>query len=386
MLIYFGFDDIEQGLKFMVSLPQSPMLPVQYLAASFNNVTTSYKYYWFLAILEHIRVNQSTEIAINELLGSMLAFIWYPTSYFRLSFGKQDRLGQIASQIEEAEGLPISLKRQQIMEIVMKKISELTSLAGEVKSLGLYVPYRFLRPFFAEELKGIRDTIVNAKIEKLASQNFNVPEHPSLYRFIGQPINKIEIHPAWYEYLNQHMAILSGFCLWHLVNYVQKNNPNIPNVSQKLFEPEQRDLKNARAFWTIAFDKLGDLTCIYSGEIMSKRSYSLDHFLPWRYVAHDLLWNIIPAPRKINSSKSDNLPSLTHYFNAFSLLQFRALQSVAETQKNHLLEDYLLLLNVGSIDDLRSMNLDHFREALQNTIAPQFQIAENLGFTSNWRF
>ncbi|MFO7585650.1 MAG: HNH endonuclease domain-containing protein [Anaerolineales bacterium] len=47
--------------------------------------------------------------------------------------------------------------------------------------------------------------------------------------------------------------------------------------------------------------------------LLYKGAYSLDHFLPWRYVAHDLLWNILPASKSVNSSKSDSLPHLPRY-------------------------------------------------------------------------
>jgi len=83
----------------MNALPSSRSLPVEYLSASFDNVTNSYKFYWFLAILDHLRNKPSRVIPIHQLTAAMIANAWYPANYFRLSFGKQDRLGQIASNI-----------------------------------------------------------------------------------------------------------------------------------------------------------------------------------------------------------------------------------------------------------------------------------------------
>ena len=42
---------------------------------------------------------------------------------------------------------------------------------------------------------------------------------------------------------------------------------------------------------------------------------SVDHFVPWQYVAHDELWNLHPTTKSINSSKSNNLPVWDRYFS-----------------------------------------------------------------------
>jgi len=370
----------------MVALPQSRNLPVEHLAASFDNVTNSYKFYWFLAILEHIRENKSRVISLNDLLARMVAGVWYPTNYFRLSFGKQDRLGQMAVQTGAHANLPMGTKRQEVVKTIHGYLAGDSSLADDIKSFGQYVPFRFLRPFFAQQLRGLEDWNVNGSIEKLAAQTFIDPHSPCIYRFISQPITGIEIQPDWFDYLNRHLTILTGFCLWHLVSYIQKNNPNVPNIPNKLFEPEQRDLKRARAFWTLVFDRLGALTCIYSGQSMQKGDFSLDHFLPWRFVTHDLLWNIIPIPKNINSAKSDNLPDINRYFDLFAQLQYQAIQTLAASSKVGLLEDHTLLLKTGSITEIQSMPFNVFRGKLYDTVAPQFQIAANMGFAAHWGY
>ncbi len=159
--------------------------------------------------------------------------------------------------------------------------------------------------------------------------------------------------------------------------------PNIPN---KLFEPVQRNLRKALAFWRLVFDMVGNLACIYSGQVMHKSSFSLDHFLPWRFVAHDLLWNIVPTPQSVNAAKGDNLVDLNRYFEPFAQLQYSAVQAVSASMKTDLLEDHILLLGVSSSADIHLMSFQDFRERLHNAIAPQFQIAANMGFPSHWSY
>lgn len=119
---------------------------------------------------------------------------------------------------------------------------------------------------------------------------------------------------------------------------------------------------------------------------MQVSTFSLDHFLPWRFVAHDLLWNIIPTPKNVNSAKSDNLPNLTQYFDPFATLQYSAIHVIAATKKSQLLEDYILLFRVSSTNELQALSFQDFRQRLHDAIAPQFQIATNMGFSSNWSY
>ncbi|MFZ5809999.1 MAG: HNH endonuclease domain-containing protein [Chloroflexota bacterium] len=369
----------------MLPLPPSPQLPISALSAGFDNVTNSYKFYWFLAILEHVRENNGRILPLDSLLACMTASVWYPIHYFRLSFGKQDQLARIVSLLGEDSTLMMDSPRSRIIEIARTHIAQEDQIGRAILSLADFVPYRFLRPFFAQTLRGARDWEVNRRIRQLAKAAFTSPE-PCLYHFKDNPQLSIEIHPAWFEYLQQHLTILTGFCLWHLVKYLQKNNPNVPNIAGKLFEPQARDLRLARDFWNLVLSQSVEVTCIYSGEKLHTGNYSLDHFLPWRFVGHDLLWNLIPVPRAINSLKSDNLPDPA-YLDPFAHLHYRAVQTVLRTPKaGSLLEDYILLFKVEAVRNFEGMTIEYFRETLSQVILPQMQIAANMGFSTGWRY
>lgn len=120
---------------------------------------------------------------------------------------------------------------------------------------------------------------------------------------------------------------------------------------------------------------------------MFAHGYSLDHFLPWRFVAHDSLWNIVPTPKRVNSAKGDRLPDFEKYFDRLARTQFIALQAViAEGEHSRLIEDYTFLLNCASASAMRDLTLDQFSRILHDAIAPQLQIAINLGFQSGWTY
>lgn len=369
------------------TLPSSSHLPVEHLAASFGDVTNSYKFYWFLAILESLKENQTLAMPFNHLIARMVSNVWYPVNYFRLSFGKQDRLGELALAIRNDQNLAPNTAKTDVVQAVLRYWqSPQTRFARKVRSLGVYVPYRFLRPFFMAELRGMDDWKVNAEIRRLADQDFYGSDRPCLYRLAETPEPAIELHPRWADYLQTNLHIVTGYCLWHLTNYLQKNNPNVPNIVGKLAEPGQRNLRNARVFWQAAMAQIGECRCIYTGEVVGQRGFSLDHFLPWSFVAHDLLWNIIPTSPRMNSAKNDQLPALDRYFDPFAQLQYQALHIVAGQRKVKLIEDYILLLKQPSVEDLTVLSLPAFTQILRDTITPQVQIARNMGFAADWRY
>lgn len=370
-----------------VRLPHSPKVDVSPLASAFNDVTNSYKFFWFLSILESVRQREGRTIPVDRLLSKMVAYAWFPINYFCLSFGKQDRLSRIVQMLREDCHIPINASRQEVNKKALQQIQQRTIVGKEIRSLGDYVPQRFLRPFFQQQLRGMPDRMVDTTIKALASAASNSSGEGILYLFSQRNgTDYIEITPPWYEYTIEHLSILEGFCLWHLLRYLQKNNPNVPNLASKIFAPSKRDLRRAKQFWDTVLQALDtEAFCIYSGRRLEQDNYTLDHFLPWRFVAHDLLWNIVPATKEANSSKSDSLPDMDVYFEPFSNLQYKALQT-ALRRKVHssLIEDYVMLLKTSSVDDMVSMPLEEFQSALYSTIAPQLQLARNMGFSAGW--
>lgn len=103
-------------------------------------------------------------------------------------------------------------------------------------------------------------------------------------------------------------------------------------------------------------------------------------------MTHDLLWNIIPTPKNVNSAKSDRLPDFSLYFEPFARLQYDAFQVIAKLQKERLLEDYTLLFKKQSANEVRELPFEVFKSTLHNTIAPQLQIARNMGFVGDWSY
>lgn len=369
----------------MSNLPYSSSLPVDNLSAVFQNTTNSYKFYWFLSILEHVQLHQTSVIPINMLKSRMIASIWYPALYFQLSFGKQDQLVRVAQMLNRSLEETDNIQYDYLIAKSDDIRKESPDFAKAFHSLGRYVPYRFLEPFFRATIRGAKDSKKDKRIIELASKSFISSATPCLYRFTSND-TELEIHPDWYHYLQLHLTILKDYCLWNLLNYLQKHNPNVPNIAGKLFLPKSRNLENARKYWRHVLEHSQEVRCIYSNELISRQNLSLDHFLPWRYVTHDLLWNITPTVKLVNSSKGDQLPDIKAYFNTFAAIQRKALRTIENSRfvNARLIEDYIILFGCENYAQLMTISSSNFQDKLYETIAPQFQIAHNMGFAGNW--
>lgn len=361
----------------MIALPTSESLAINHLSSCFNSTTNAYKYYWFWAILDHLNDSDNPIIDLEELSLRMISLAWYPLDFYKLSFGKSDSFKRIASLISEKININNTPQSKSLYHQINENDDE--ELKSEIKKevnhiLKRWVTYRFLRPFFLNELKGIADSHVNAQLIKLSNENIGYAP----YSFSHQGII---IAPKWLNYLNKNQNILRGFLKWHLLEFIQKNNPNVIGLSEKLEKPFFRNLSNAKKYWA-AYLKENKTYCIYSQTILDPKKISLDHFIPWSYLAHDQLWNIVPTTKSINSTKSNSLPSLT-YINALVKLQYNSLMFHFKKNNAALIEDYLKILQIDMID-LRTLPLEQFSLKLEIEIKNHMRVAKNLGFNEDF--
>lgn len=357
-----------------MNLPSYKQLEIKCLNSIFQDTTNSYKFYWFLSILDEVVINGKTNISFHDLSLSMLSKVWYPLDYYKLSFGKQDGLKPIAQFLNDILDIDNSVNSPLLENQITSKlgIEEQNLLSNRIKSIIRWVPYRFIRPFYAKESSGLPDFKVNNFIIELSLKDSKTPSPYKLFP------SHIEVNSLWIEYFHIHYNILKGFINWHLVRYLQKHNPNVIGLSEKLEKPIKRDLTLAKTYWKQYLVDIKSMNCIYSGIEVNAKNMSLDHFIPWSYVAHDKIWNIVPTLVNINSQKGNWLPSLELYLESFLDIQLKAYNYHKENGNNKLLEDYLLLFQ----DSKESS----FKQLLGNEIYSNIQIAKHLGFKEYFKF
>ena len=351
-------------------LPFQQNLPVNLLAACFNKTSATYKHYWFLSILQAVETGNFT-IAKRDLFAGMIANAWYTINYFHVSFGKQDKLQRAIEAIKITEAITIDEKKDRIMSILTH-----TSKRESISHLDYFntqVPHWFLSPWFPRN----QEETDSQQKSRIYTES-KLPESNSLYALYE---DEIVINPEWRDYLTTNIRLLKDFCYWNLVMYLQAKNPNVPDIPNKLIKPAVRAslTKQRREYWDIVFNELGTINCIYTGKELIKEDYAVEHFIPYNFVSHDLIWNLIPADKSFNSTKSDKLPSLEKYFNPFFDLQQTAIQIVKDKNpKNKLLEDYLTIFS--DLDGLSGLSNQFTKERFRERIQPLITIAANNGF------
>ena len=152
-----------------MNLPTSSKLPIKNLSGVFNNTTNSYKFYWFLAILEKLKTTESGFLLIDELLIEMIASECYPIKSFKLSFGRQDKFTYIIKELKGRFGIKDEIKKDNLIEILETQKDD-KYFKRFIEKLARYVPDRFLTHWFSKKLIGIKDSEKNKIIYKEAKR------------------------------------------------------------------------------------------------------------------------------------------------------------------------------------------------------------------------
>lgn len=352
-----------------MQIPQSAVLSTRALAGVFNNTTATYKYYWLIAILDlYCKRNQKT-IGIRDIMIEMFALAWYSVCYFRLSLGKSDSLYNAILYIQKTYEVPINISGDKLRLWLRDNIAD-PDVASHLAFLKTNVPFRFLSPWIHEP-----DNSAMAERSMML-------ENGCLYKIdLSGEDMAIELNPAWLQYLNDNQCVLRDFAYWNLALFLQRRNPNVPGIPSKLIKPENREaLSKQHAYWDYVISHSPCQHCIYTGKLLAAGVYDLDHFMPWAFVSHNLLWNLIPADGSINSGKGDRLPDLDRYLHKFADAQQTAVRTALanEGSQMRVLDDYLSLgITPGEFAQMEKCRLYDWHHKI---FKPMQQLALNMGF------
>ena len=169
-----------------------------------------------------------------------------------------------------------------------------------------------------------------------------------------------------------------------MILYLQRRNPSVPGISDKLYPPQERKLEKVKKYWKL-LSEIETFHEIYGGTVITKNNISIDHFVPWSYVAHDEFWNLHPTTRSINSSKSNNLPDWENYFKPLADLEYHSYRMIwtYDKVKSEFQKCAREHLNSPEIEHKLyrpGLNPDMFRAQLSEVIYPVYQSAKNCGF------
>ncbi|MCR1972990.1 HNH endonuclease [Clostridium sporogenes] len=343
-----------------------------------DKVVASYKMYWLFGILEEVTLG-NTEIEFNRIVARMIVAAWYPIMQYKLSFGVFDNLQKPINYVALKYGFASNCNESDLLKFLCE--SEDKELKKMMRDLTCMVPYRLLSPFFKDKLKGKKKSSINKIIQELS-----VESDICFYKIIKEGKNRILINEDWAQYLNENYRVIKSWIYYKLVCFLQKRNPNVPAIAFKLEAPKNRDLSSATKIWKeIIVSK--EPKDIYTGKDFTKENYeiygglSIDHFIPWSFVLHDEMWNLVPTFKNINSSKSGKLLNYNRYIDNFCDMQYMAVTYILEKRKQKDLESYIDALKIENFQEyLKYKPKEDFTKKLKQCISPLYQIADNQGF------
>jgi len=354
-------------------LPEYHKLPTDKLGCIFNNTTATYKFYWFISILDLFVAKGKEKMVIWDIIAEMIGNAWYPIHYFHISFGKLDSLDRQIREIRDFTDLPIDKNKNELVAELLNNPNQ-KAIRRILRVFTNNVPFRFLRPWI--------DTSDDNQMAK-RSELF---ENDCLYSLTRENSEwVITINPVWHDYLRKNYSILKDFAYWNLANFIQARNPNVPNIPGKLIKPIERNaLAKQHKFWDKVIQSQRGIKCIYTNKLLQVGDYDLDHFIPWSFVAHDQIWNLMPSDSSINSSKSNKLPNLDAYLSKLAIQHQKAVSIIyQQNPSDKLLEDYFTIIERPY--ELIDMERDSLLSVFSKTFYPLYQIASNMSFET-WTY
>ena len=364
-----------------MQIPYSEKLNTNSLARLFDNKSESYKLFWFKAILHEVGQGKVT-MTFRELIERMIVDAWYMVSEYKLNLGPSDTLEKVVLYIANKEKF-LPTEKEEVLISYLHATKD-KAINDYMRVLSLNVPYRLQAPLIpTPESKLWYRT--NAISDYINSQDgiMYIIEHN------GSLDSRIIIDDLWMDYLQSNLGILVGWTDYNLITYLQRRNPTVPGISNKIYPPQERKLTAATNYWkhVILQNNVRD---IYSGEELTIKGLSIDHFVPWSYVASDELWNLIPTEKSINSSKSNNLPDWDAYFGRLAKTEYDAYLLVGCDDKARHLFEKCAKENLNN-EEVRyrlyqqGQSEQHFTNQLQELLLPVYESARNMGFRK-WKY
>lgn len=362
-----------------VYLPNTNQMDTRTLGRLFDNMSESYKIFWFQAIINRIHEGELL-ISFDSLINEMIADGWYMVTEYKLNLGPSDTLEKVIITAFDKVQLKSSEKKTIIIDTLNSCDNK--DLLKMKRILTLNVPYRLQAPFL-NDVKG--KAWESKNIAELINSHDNL-----LYYFdsINGLDSRIRINDSFAEYVNENYEILCGWVRSNMIEYLQRRNPSVPGIVNKIDPPQMRNLEKVKKYWKEIINLTG-IHEIYDDEELEHKTISIDHFVPWSYVAHDELWNLTPTTRNINSSKSNSLPDWDKYFGKLSQSEYLAYRLKQENNYiNKLFED-CCKDHVNDIDVYHKLYSDglssiEFQNRLEEIVKPVYNAAANLGF-KEWR-
>lgn len=180
----------------------------------FEKKASSYKYFWFMAIVSLAKENNQLSISFDDILTRMASMAWPIVFENEIDLGKSDLMKKYLEEVTKKTKL-ISAASSNVVETYLKQHYLSQGVDKILAPLLKNVPYRFLSPW-------VKYTTDNEVIEKSCSKNFN-----GLYAIQS---THIILDEEWWEYIETHYIEICDFAMRSFIEYAKIFNNDMKLV------------------------------------------------------------------------------------------------------------------------------------------------------------
>ena len=183
----------------------------------FYKKSTSYKYFWFLAIISLAKEEESLKVAYKDILIRMAALAWPIVFDYEITLGKSDMLPKYLVDITKKTTL-IKAAPSNIVEKYLYQHYNSQGIDKILDPLLKNVPYRFLSPWIPfttnEEVKQKSNSLKYACPYALGDKG-------------------VLFNEDWWEYIMEHYSDIVNFTKDSFIAYVKQYNDGLKLLKLK---------------------------------------------------------------------------------------------------------------------------------------------------------
>jgi hypothetical protein len=177
----------------------------------FDKKATSYKYFWFLAIVSLTKEKDSLVLSYKDIIIRMAAMAWPIVFEYEIDLGRIDRLTAYLEEIVRKTSL-IKTASSNVVNSYLSQHYASQGIEQILSPLLKNVPYRFLSPW-------ISYTTDADVIEKSQAKGFN-----GMYALYPK---NITLNKEWWDYIQSNYDDVCDFAIQSFKSYVKQYNSDI---------------------------------------------------------------------------------------------------------------------------------------------------------------
>lgn len=363
-------------------------LDIESFSLMMKDPSYCYKFYWLEALVILISEGR-LETTFDEIIDEMISNAWYSVREFHIHLSGiqagavRDGLERAVILLAELSDLASNASKTEIRNAIREHNKELKAAKEQLTNM---VPYRALAGFFhrSDEVANWNSTV--RMVEYIQRINNTVITLPYTLGESSKLKKEVHINPIWAKMIQDNTVSILGWIQYEKVKWLQMNNPEVPGLVYKLapLDERMRKLGRVRKLWEGVLE-VQPVYDVFTGQVLERTSYDVDHFIPWSFVMNDELWNLMPMDSSLNSSKSNHLPKWDPFFVRFARNQYQLYEIIHKSSKLHKLYEACYRDNLHSLwagqELYRPGNTkQEFFNILEKNMQPVYDSARRQGY------